>query len=162
MVEKMQIVPYCLYPKRAKILIAVFFCAMSMAMLSGCTVKYGSLKRNDEITKIFNKNQIVADHRYYYNGFEAVPYVIVGIHNDYQLSSSAWKKINLTPTILSKLTVRMQAAYTPFPRGAFILGPEGQRLAIWHSSERLTAIRLIQENQIKIAPPEPAELRGIP
>jgi hypothetical protein len=162
MVGKMQIFPYRLYPKRTKILIAIIFCAMSMVLLSGCTVKYGSLKGNDEITEIFEKNQIVADQRYYYSGFEAIPNAIVGIHKDYQLISSAWKKINLTPTTLNKLIVRMQAAYTPLPRGAWILGPDGQQLGIWYSSERVTAIRLIQENQLKLAPPEPAEMRGIP
>jgi hypothetical protein len=162
MIGKMQIHPHRLYPKRTKILIAVIICAMSIAMLSGCTVKYGGLDRNDEITEIFEKNQIVADHRYYYSGFEAVPYGIVGIHNDYQLISAAWKKINPTPEILNKLIFRMQAAYTPLPRGAWILGPDGQRLGIWYASARVTAVRLTQENQIKITPPEPAELRGIP
>ena len=158
----MQLHPYRLYPKITKILIAMIFCAMSMAILSGCTIKYGSLKRNDEITAIFEKNQIVADLRYYLSGFEAVPYVIVGIHKDYQLLSSAWKKIKPTPEILSKLIFRMQAAYTPLPRGAWILGPDGQRLGIWYASARVTSIRLTQENQLKLAPPEPAEMRGIP
>ena len=158
----MQLHPYRLYPKHTKILIAIIFCAMSMAMLSGCTQKYGSLKDNDEITEIFEKNQIMADHRYYYSGFEAVPYGLVGIHSDYQLISSAWKKIKPTPEILNKLIFRMQAAYNPLPRGAWILGPDGQRLGIWYASGRVTAIRLTPENQIKIAPPEPAEMRGIP
>ena len=158
----MQIHRYRLYPKRTTILIAVIVCSMSMAMLSGCAQKYGSIKSNDEITEIFEKNQILADHRYYYSGFEAVPYGIVAIHNDYQLVSSTWKKINPTPAILNKLIFRMQAAYSPLPQGAWILGPEGQRLGIWYASKQATAIRRTQENQIKIAPPEPAELRGIP
>ena len=131
-------------------------------MLAGCAGKYGSLKRSNEVTDIFETNQILPNHRYYYNGFEAMPYGIVGIHNDYVLSSSAWKKMNLTPEILNKLTFRMQAVYSPLPQGAWIIGPDEQRLGIWYSSERFTAVRLIQENQIKLAPPEPAELRGIP
>ena len=131
-------------------------------MLVGCTQKFGGLKRSKEVTDNFETNQILPDHRYYYNGFEAVPYAIVGIHNDYVLRSSAWKKINLTPEILNKLLVRMQAAYTPLPQGAWIIGPDEQRLGIWYSSERFAAVKLIQENHIKLAPPEPAELRGIP
>ena len=158
----MQIHPDCLYPQRTKILIAVMIGAISVAMLSACTQKYGGLTHNDEITEIFEKNQIVADHRYYYAGFEAVPNAIIAIQNDYQLVSSVWKKINLTPTILNKLVVRMQAAYTPLPRGAWILGPDEQRLGIWYSSQQVTAVRLSQKTQLRLAPPEPAELRGIP
>ncbi len=137
-------------------------CFVGTTMMAGCANNYGGLKGSDEITEIFETNQILPDHRYYYNGFEAVPYAIVGIHNDYVLTSAAWKIIKLTPEILNTLAFRMQAAYSPLPRGAWINGPDGQRLGIWYSSEGYTAVRLVQENQIKLAPPQPAELRGIP
>jgi len=153
---------YRFHHKSTKIVTVVMLCSVGMTMLTGCASNYGGLKGSDEITEIFETNQILPDHRYYYNGFEAVPYAIVGIHNDYVLTSSAWKIINLTPEILNTLAFRMQAAYSPLPRGAWINGPDGQRLGIWYSSEGYTAVRLIQENQIKLAPPQPAELRGIP
>ena len=158
----MRVNPFRFHQKSTKIFTVIMFCFISTTMFAGCTEKYGGLTRSDEISDIFETNQILPDHRYYYNGFEAVPYAIVGIHNDYTLNSSAWKKISLTPEILNKLTVRMQAAYSPLPRGAWINGPDGQRLGIWYSSERYTAVRLTPENQIKLAPPQPVELRGMP
>ena len=36
----------------------------------------------------------------------------------------------------------MQAAYTPLPQGAWIIGPDEQPLGIWYSSERFTAVKL--------------------
>jgi hypothetical protein len=150
------------YPRSTKIFIAVIMGAISIALLSACTQKYGGLKHNNEVTEIFEKNKILEKHRYYYAGFEAVPNAIIAIHNDFQLDSSVWKKISLTPTILNKLVVRMQAAYTPLPRGAWILGPDERRLGIWYSSQQVTAVRLSQETRLRLGPPEPAELRGIP
>ena len=147
-------------------LLKIFFTAgiviASMAALVGCTQKYGRIERSNKITEIFETKKILPDHRYYYHGFGAMPYVIVGIQNDYMLRSSAWNKINLTPTLLNTLIFRMQAAYSPLPQGAWILGPEGERLGIWYSSERWTAVRLTQDNRIVLSAPQPAELRGIP
>jgi hypothetical protein len=158
----MQMSPFYYSPKRTQILFPLLFCIISVTLFSGCTQRYGNLNHTREITQIFENSRMVPDHRYYYAGFEAVPNAIVGIHTDYQLVSTAWKKITLTPETLNKLIVRMRAAYTPLPRGAWILGPDGQRLGFWYSSQRVTAIRLSQQTQLRLAPPEPAEMRGIP
>ncbi|UCE55664.1 MAG: hypothetical protein JSV31_09515 [Desulfobacterales bacterium] len=147
--------------RNLEILIAVILVFFTIAVLTGCTSakKYGGLKGSREITDIFEKNQILADHFYYYNGFQSIPYVIVGINNEYMLRSSVWREIKLTPTLLNQLTTRMRSVYTPSPRGAWILGPDEERLGIWYSTEQWTAVRLDQDNRIIIAPPQPLELR---
>ena len=58
---------------------------ISIGIIAGCTSKYGRIQRNTEVTELFETQQILPDHTYYYNGFEAIPYVIVGIDNQYTL-----------------------------------------------------------------------------
>jgi hypothetical protein len=149
-----------------KILTAVTVSCVVLAVLCGCSPsnksKYGRLERSPEITEIFETDQVLADHNYYYSGFQAIPYSIVGIHQEYTLRSSAWKEITPGPALLNRLITRMRSVYTPDPQGAWILGPDRERVGVWYSSERQTAVRIGQDNRISIAPPEPAELRGIP
>jgi len=150
--------------RNQKIFIAAILTFFSPALLSGCTstTKYGALKQSLEITDLFEENQILADHLYYFNGFQSIPYVIVGINNAYTLRSSAWREMKPTPTLLNQLTTRMRSVYDPSPQGAWILGPDEERLGIWYSTERRTTVRLDQDNRILIMPPHPPELRGIP
>ena len=147
-----------------KIFIAVILTFFSLGLLTGCTTttKYGTLKQSREITNLFEKNQILADHLYYFNGFQSIPYVIVGINNAYTLRSSVWREMKPTPTLLNQLTIRMRSVYDPSPQGAWILDPDEERVGIWYSTERRTVVRLDQDNRILIVPPQPPELRGIP
>jgi hypothetical protein len=148
--------------KAAKSLLIVSLAIFSLGMLSGCTAKYGRIQGSDEITELFETQQILPDHTYYYNGFQAIPYVIVGIDNQYTLRSSIWRRVKLTPALLKQLTTRMQSVYSTGPKGARIIGPNDERLGIWYSTERQTAVRLRQENRIVLAAPQLPEMRGIP
>ena len=147
----------------AKLYLIASLAIFSTGMLSGCTGgNYGRIQGSNEVTDLFEIRQILPDHTYYYNGFQAIPYVIVGIHNQYHLRSSVWHRVKLTPALLNQLTTRMQSVYSGSPKGARIIGPNNERLGIWYSTERQTAVRLRQENRIVIAPPQSPDMRGIP
>ena len=145
-----------------KICLAVSLVLLGVWMLGGCASRYGRIQRNHEVTELFETQQILPDYTYYYNGFQAIPYVIVGIDNQYTLRSSIWHRVKLTPDMLRQLVTRMQSVYSGQPLGAWILGPDDERLGIWYSTERQTAVRLREDNSIVLAAPLPPDMRGIP
>jgi len=131
--------------------------------LTACsTTNYGSLKGSSEVTQLFEKNQILPDHDYYFYGFQRIPYAIIGVHRDYKLYSKVWQYIKLTPTSLNQLLYRMDVVYRTPPRGAWILDADGKRIGIWYSSEYSTAVKTRPDNQILIVPPKPPDLTGMP
>jgi hypothetical protein len=65
--------------KNLTICLMVSLVVLSLWVLNGCTAKYGRLQGSNDVTTLFETQQILPDHTYYYNGFQAIPYVIVGI-----------------------------------------------------------------------------------
>lgn len=144
--------------------LTVSLVAFSVGMLAGCTTasNKGRLKGNNEVTDFFETQQILPDHSYYYNGFQAIPYAIVGIDNQYRLRSSAWQPVQPNPHLLNQLITRMQSVYSGIHQGARIMGPNDERLGIWYSTARQTAVRLREDNTIFVAAPVPPNMGGIP
>ena len=136
---------------------------LMIAVLSGCSSpNYGRLQSSHEVTQMFNNNQILSDHQYYFSGFQRIPYGIVAINNNYKLRSSRWKPIELNPTILNQLAYRMSHVYSLEPRGAWILDPDGNRVGIWYSSRYQATVKMEKDNHVVVVSPEPPDLRGIP
>lgn len=137
--------------------------ALGSLILSGCgSVRYGSLQYSPEANKIFEENKLIPDYTYFYAGFQRIPYGIVGIDNNYSLSSSIWKPFELDSETLNQLIYRMDHVYSIDPRGYWILDPDGNRVGIWYSSQSSTKIKVEKNRQIVVVPPEPPGLRGIP
>ncbi|MGD9150587.1 MAG: hypothetical protein PVG40_09845, partial [Desulfobacterales bacterium] len=103
-----------------------------------------------------------SDHTYFYSGLQGVPDAIIGIHPDYTLRAKLWQQIDFSHLTLNKWIFRMSYAQLVKPQGAWILGPDGDRLGIWFAAQRQTSIHLDRENRLVVAPPQPPELRGIP
>ena len=134
-----------------------------IGLLCSCTThNYGKLQSSYDITEMFEKAQILPDHVYFYSGLQGVPDAIVGIHPNYTLRAKTWQQIDFSHTTLKKWIYRMNYVQLVTPQGARILGPEGDRLGVWFSAQRQTAVRLDKENRLVIAPPLPPELRGVP
>lgn len=134
-----------------------------IGLLCSCTApNYGKLQSSFNITELFEKAQVLPDHVYYYSGLQGVPDAIVGIHPNYTLRAKTWQQIDFSNTILKKWIYRMNYVQLVTPQGAWILGPEGDRLGVWFSATRQTAVRLDSENRLMVAPPLPPELRGVP
>ena len=149
--------------KAGRILRLWFILVVGTMVLSGCgTSINGRLQNSREANQIFENNQLLPNHTYYYSGFQRIPYGIIGIDDTYTLRSNRWKPIELNPTLLNQLKYRMAHVYSLDPRGAWILDPEGNRMGIWYSSRRSTRIRIEKNNQIVVVTPEPPDLRGVP
>jgi hypothetical protein len=137
--------------------------ALIMAVLFGCgSSNLGRLQSSHEVTQAFENNQILADHQYFYSGFQRIPYGIIGIGSRYRLRSSRWKPIELNPTLLNQLAYRMEIVYSLQPRGAWILDQDGNRIGIWYSSSYQTKVVLEKDNYVVVLTPEPPDLKGGP
>jgi hypothetical protein len=135
---------------------------IGFGMLTGCTAKYGRIQASPEVTQLFETQQILPDHTYYFNGFQAIPNVIVGIDNQFNLRSAGWRRLRPTPALLNQLATRMQSVFSGNPIGAWIIGPNNERIGIWYSTERQTTVRLREDNSVVIVAPQPPDMRGIP
>jgi len=130
-------------------------------LLCSCTISnYGRLQSSDEITQLFNDYKILSDHLYYYSGLEGVPDAIIGIQSNYSLDSKFWRQVDLSPLVLEKWVSRMTYVHLVTPRGAWILGPDGQRVGIWYSARYQATVRVEEGNRVVVIPPLPPELQG--
>jgi hypothetical protein len=130
-------------------------------LLCSCaSSNYGNLETNQEITEIFDNYQILSDHSYYYSGLQGVPDAIVGIHSSYSLKSKMWQQVDFSSFVLRKLVDRMSYVHIVTPRGAWILGPDGNRIGVWYSGRYQTMVRVGEGNRVVIAPPPTPGLRG--
>ena len=123
-------------------------------LLCSCTTSnYGKLQPSPEITKIFDDYRILSDHLYYYSGLQGVPDAIIGIQSNYSLKSKRWQPVDLTSLSLRKWVDRMAYVHMVTPRGAWILGPDGNRIGVWYSARHQTTVRVEQGNRVVNVPP---------
>ena len=128
--------------------------------IPGLKLKYGTLERSQAVTKIFEKPQILPEHKYYIHGWGSVPYAIIGIRDKYKLRKGLWKEIEITVPMLRSWISRMDIIYDYPPYGSRILDHKGDQLGIWYSSKQWTTIIIEDENQFAILTPEPPGFRG--
>jgi len=145
-------------PIASKIMVLTV-CLSLMAVLNGCFDNYGRVKRNAEITQVFEANQVPSDYKYYYFGHANMPYVIIGIDPDYNLQSRIWREVAPDTERFKKMTywVWSDSYYYPnYPRGAEIVDPTGKKIGIWYSSARWAAVKMKDDQgNIMIAPDMP-------
>jgi hypothetical protein len=139
---------------------AVIGLGLLFLLCSCANSNYGKLEASQEVTNIFDNFQILSDHSYYYSGLQGVPDAIVGIHSSYSLKSKMWQQVSFSSFALRKLVDRMAYVHMVTPRGAWILGPEGNRIGVWYSSRHQTTVHVREGNHVAIAPPPAPGLKG--
>ena len=92
-----------------------------------CTANYGRLQRSNDVSKVFERHEVLADHAYYATGPEARPTAILAIHRSYTLKPGLWRSVEMTPELLSRLVDAMtdQLGFTPAILGGVIADPAG-------------------------------------
>lgn len=123
-------------------------------------MKYGNLKRNAEITQIFETHQILPNHKYYINAWGNIPYAIIAIHENYTLRKGLWKEVDLTPQLLRSWVFQMTPIYGYPPYGSYILDHKGNQVGVWYSSKQWTTIIMEENNGVAVFTPEPPGFRG--
>jgi hypothetical protein len=132
------------------------FC-LAMLCLAGCGGSYGRLNRSNDISKAFERHEILPDHAYYATGPEARPAAILAIDRSYTLKPGLWRSVDMTPALLKRLVDAMtdQLGFTPATLGGVITDPEGNRAGVWYSLYSRTTIRFEAENVIVVSLPGP-------
>jgi len=122
--------------------------------------KYGKIKRDRDVNRIFQTYKILPDHRYYRTGQGNIPHAIIGVQDNFKLRSGIWQPVDLTTPLLRSWVTQMDNIYGYPPYGSLILDDNGQRLGIWYSSKQWTTVIIEEKNEIAILAPEPPGFRG--
>jgi hypothetical protein len=142
-------------------LLSVFFLVVILSTLAGCTStgkKSSGVVTSREATEIWHSYEILPNYHYYYSGPDSQPNYIIGIDDRYKLISEFWKPVDLTPEMLKKWFnyIRPRVGYSQSSYGAFITGPNGERIGLWYSVRdwRLTGTATVGENnQVTVTRP---------
>ena len=149
-----------------KILAALFVILNSLVFFSYASVgTQGRLKYSSEVKKMFETYTVLPDHTYYYSGQTAQPRVVMGIHNDYQLQSKLWKKVDLSSEQLNKW-INFRTTSTGFdqrPNGFSMLDSDGKKIGVWYALvdwRDTTVIKKGDGNQVTVY--TPIKMQGKP
>ena len=126
------------------------------AMVNGCFENYGRLKRNPELTRVFQSYKVEPDYKYYYYGRTNSPYAIIGIDPAYHISSKVWREVDPGSEQFKEMVDRVWGDdYYSSISGASILSPTGKKVGIWYTSIWFVAIRFEDNNRIAVMPDTP-------
>ncbi len=130
---------------------------MLVTLTVACTDNYGNLQRSNDVSKVFERHEILADHAYYATGPEARPTAILAIHRSYTLKPGLWRSVKMSPELLNWLVDAMtdQLGFTPAILGGVIADPAGKQVGGWYSLYSRTTIRFEPENVIVVSLPSP-------
>jgi len=134
----------------------------SLKSLGLPSFKYGKLKRDRDVNRMFKNHKILPDHKYYTSGRESIPYAIIGIQNNYELRPGLWQEIKLTTPLLRSWVSQMDNIYGYPPYGSIILDNNGKRIGIWYSSKQWTTVIIEENNEIAVLTPELPGFRSGP
>jgi len=134
---------------------------LMISLLAGCASNhkargnFGILKLSREVSRIFETFQVLPQYKYYFSGSVTKPRAIMGIDRNYTLATGLWKEAaDLTPEQLKKWVDQMLGFLPPTRTfGAYILGPNGQRVGIWYSPHNDNSVTVQPDNRIEIIPP---------
>lgn len=143
--------------------LALVLTVFMFAAFAGCVAggNYGTMKFDRELDNRFTAYQVLPDHNYYITGGYGAPAAILAIHEDYQLDNSAnlWVGVadvssaqmqtwidNLSPDVNFWEEKHFMASY--------ILDPDGKRVGAWYSGRRTTTVLFLEDNRIKVYPPD--------
>ncbi len=99
----------------------------------------GSIRLENEITKIFTSETIVPGYQYFYYGEILYPKAILGIDKGYTVEGKFWTPIDLTQEQLNTWVQEISTRPTGIDpltggfNGYAIRDPQGNRVGIWYS-----------------------------
>ena len=142
--------------------VSVLLLVVILSALSACATttarKGSSIIPDREATEIWHSYEILPNYHYYYSGPNSQPNFIIGIDDKYQFTSKLWKPVDLTPEMLKNWFnyIRPRVGYSQDNYGAFIVGPNGERLGLWYSVRDWRTVgsaSLNENNQVSVTAP---------
>ena len=137
--------------KKRRVIFASLIIAVTI--FSGCNGTFGGLRRSPEITKVFQQQQMLPGYTYYYDGRASIPYAVVGVRDDYVLTSRFWTPVEKGTGQFERLLSFLYGSDVHPPLGAEIIDPEGNPMGIWFSVFISTRVQFGPENQVNVFSP---------
>ena len=141
-------------------ILSAFILVGLQSTLTGCaaTATNSAVTNSQEATDIWHSYEILPNYHYYFWGPVSQPFYIIGIDEKYQLTPSHWKPVDLTPAMLKNWFnyIRPRVGYSMDPFGAFIIGPNNERVGLWYSVKdwRATGAATVgEDNTISVTRP---------
>ena len=128
---------------------------------TGCD-NYGKLKRDPSLTKAFQNYQVDDGYTFYYLGRDNRPYAIAGIDPRYTLKSEFWQPMEPKTEQFRIMIYWIWTEHNYEPYGAYIIGPDGNKVGVFYSSIDRVAVYIDKANQTVSLIPDTPYLRGGP
>ena len=126
-----------------------------LTLVAGCSGKYGSYKRDTGVMQAFESNQVPADYKYFYYGFDTRPYVIFGVEPKYEMNSRMWMEVSADTSEFKQMTRWTWEDYGYHKFGADILDPNGNKVGVLYTAIRGITLKFGENNQISVIPSTP-------
>jgi len=126
-----------------------------LTLIVGCSGKYGSYKRDVAVKQAFESNQVPAEYKYFYYGFDTRPYSIFGVEPKYEMNSRMWKEATPDTSEFKEMTRWIWEDYGYYKFGADILDPNGNKVGVLYTAINETTIKFHGDNQISVIPNSP-------
>jgi hypothetical protein len=115
----------------------IIFLLPLIALGCAANVRIGGQKISGEVTRIFESNQVLPNHRYYHIGWDTRPYAIVGLKEPYHMTSKLWLEFDADSETLKKrvdaLEIFSERGYNR-AYGYYLVDKAGNRIGVWYSS----------------------------
>ena len=147
---------------KSSALLSPLVLVVMLTLLIGCAAtpapKSSGVVTSREATDIWHSYEIYPNYNYYYSGPDSLPNYIISIDDKYTLTSKLWKPVELTPEMLKNWLnfTRPRVGYSQSPYGAFITGPNDERIGLWYSVRdwRLKGSATLSDNdQVAVTKP---------
>ena len=146
---------------RKMTIVTILFLVVILSGQTGCATtqkKGSSIIPSREATEIWHSYEIQPNYHYYTSGPNSQPNFIIGIDDKYQFTSKLWKPVDLTPEMLKNWFnyINPRVGYSQKTYGAFITGPNGERLGLWYSMRDWRTVgsaSLSENNQVSVTAP---------
>jgi len=126
-----------------------------MAGQSGSRGTYGRLVINPSVKALFQRNEVLPDHQYFYTESSAWPRVIIGLHKDYTLQSDFWHPEKVTPKRLKRWMDWEQDYKQKYmgQNGSDILDKNGRKIGVWYALKNARdwgVVKMIDDRTVNI------------
>jgi hypothetical protein len=134
-----------------------WFIGLSMPVLVACAGNYGRLQRSNDVGRVFERYEVLADHAYYATGPAARPRAILAVGPEYTLSPGLWRPLEMTAELLRRMVNAMTdyLGFAPAILGGVIVDPAGHRAGVYYSPYSGITIRFDAENTMVVTLPGP-------
>lgn len=128
--------------------------ALSLVLaLAGCAGRYGSIRWDNGVERLFSTAQVLPGHRYFIAGSESAPDAILALRAERPLRSGLWREVTMTPGLLARLVDSMRGARDDSPHGAVVLDETGDRIGAWCSYQRPAPMKILGDGGVIVSPP---------